>query len=123
MVAGAKLVVLLCLLCLAARLPPQVAALAFAPRVQSHWWLEERPHLGSEEVGGWVRLGNGASWALRWQATKVPAGFVLADEEAADVMSVFGSSEAEEVEMEVEVEQEEQEDELEERQEEALEVD
>ena len=50
-------------------------------------------------------------------------GFVLADEEAADVMSVFGSSEAEEVEMEVEVEQEEQEDELEERQEEALEVD
>ena len=35
----------------APRLPPQVAALAFAPRVQSHWWLEESPHLGSEELG------------------------------------------------------------------------
>ena len=108
MVAGAKLVVLLCLLCLAARLPPQVAALAFAPRVQSHWWLEEAPHLGWEELSGWVRLGNGASWALWWQATKVPAGWVLAEEEGTDVVSVFGSSEAQEVEMEVEVEQEEQ---------------
>ena len=85
--------------------------------------LEEAPHLGWEELSGWVRLGNGASWALRWQATKVPAGWVLAEEEGTDVVSVFGSSEAQEVEMEVEVEQEEQEDAEEEHQEGALEAD
>eukprot|EP00435_Cladocopium_sp_Y103_P046631 s2006_g13.t1 len=85
----------------AARLPRQVAALAFAPRVQSRWWLDQRPHLGSEELGGLIRLGNGAGWAFRWQSTKVPAGFVIAEEEVADsdiisvvshsVTSIFGS--------------------------------